>query len=331
MAKIVRVHEFGGPSSLRIEDIDVGDPGPGEVRIRVGAFGLNRVEALYRAGDFGPVSFPAKIGYEAAGIIDAVGPGVSEWEPGQRVAALYGLSMERYGTYGEEILYPADMLVPVPEEQSLVDAAASWMMYGTAYALVEVADVGPGDIVIISAASSSVGIAAIQIANDHGAIAVAVTRGHEKAEALRAAGAAHVIVSDHEDLATRVMEITEGRGARIAFDAVGGAPLAGLLNAMAPLGTVIVYGMLGGVSTELMLPQIMIKNLTIRGLSADLLVKQSRTRENLIDYISSGLARGALKPVIDRVFDLSEIASAHSFLEGGTHVGKIVVTTSAAS
>src|SRR5690606_15266428 len=117
---------------------------------RVGAFGLNRVETLFRQGLFLPARFPSRIGYEAAGVVEAVGEGVSDFAPGDRVATLYGLSMERYGTHGEQILYPAGMLVRVPAQQSLVEAAASWMQYGTAWALRGVAAIGPGDHVVIT-------------------------------------------------------------------------------------------------------------------------------------------------------------------------------------
>ncbi|MBU6269579.1 MAG: zinc-binding dehydrogenase [Sphingomonadales bacterium] len=236
MARVVRFHGFGGPEVLRVDAVDGGAPGPGEVRIAVHAFGLNRVEAMSRAGQFMPVTFPARLGYEAAGVIEAVGPGVSGWQPGDRVATLFGLDMERYGTYADTILYPADMLVPVAPTQSLVEAAASWMQYGTAYALIEVGQIGPGDAVVINAASSSVGLAAIAIANECGAVPIAVTRGRDKQAALRAAGAAHVIVSDEEDIATRIRAITGGRGAQVAFDAVAGPGLTALAGAMAPKG-----------------------------------------------------------------------------------------------
>jgi len=329
-ARVVRFHEFGGPDVLRLDTVTVGEPGPGEVRIAVAACGLNRVEALYRGGDFGAVQFPARIGYEAAGTIEAVGQDVTGWRPGDRVAVLYGLSMEQYGTCGEMILYPADMLVPVPDGMTLVDGAASWMMFGTAYALVEVAAVAPGDAVVITAASSSVGLAAIQIANAHGAIPIAVTRGTGKAAALLAQGAAHVIVSDEEDVPARIRAITGGKGARIVFDAVGGQSLAGLIEAMAPQGVAIVYGMLAGYSVNLMLPTIMQANITLRGFAADLLVKQPASRARLVEYIGEGLARGALRPVIDRAFALADIAEAHRYLESNQQLGKIVVTTSTA-
>ncbi|MFN3817836.1 zinc-dependent alcohol dehydrogenase family protein [Blastomonas sp.] len=331
MAKVVRFPSFGGPEVLQLDDCAVADPGPGEVRVRVAAFGLNRVETLYRSGGLGPVRFPATIGYEAAGVIDAVGADVPRWQPGDRVATLYGLSMEHYGTHGETILYPADMLVAVPDAQPLVEAAASWMMYGTAYALVEVGRISRGDMVVITAASSSVGVAAIQIANDFGAVPVAITRTRQKAARLIELGAAHVIVSDEESPAERIMAITQGKGARIVFDAVAGPPLAELLTATAPLGVVIVYGMLGGYSVDLALPALMVNNLTLRGFSADLLIAQPESRARVVDYVSFGVKRGALKPVIDRTFDLSQIVEAHRYLEGNGQAGKIVVTTRNAS
>jgi NADPH:quinone reductase len=327
MAKVVRLHEFGGPEVLRVEEVEVGDPGPGEVRIRVGAFGLNRVEAIYRSGNFAPVSFPARIGYEGAGEIIAVGDGVTWWQPGDRVATLYGLSMERYGTYAEEIVFPADMLVPVPADQSLTEAAASWMQYGTAYALIDVADIGRDDSVVINAASSSVGLAAIQITRDRGAVPIAVTRGRGKAERLAAFGAAQVIVSDEEDVPARILEITGGRGATVAFDAVAGQPLAPLLRAMAPRGIVIVYGMLAGPSVELVLPPLMMNNLTLRGFAADLLIRESESRRRVVDYVGEWLAQRRLVPVIDRTFDIAEVVEAHRYLESNRQLGKIVVTT----
>lgn len=330
-ARVVRFHSFGGPEVLRLDELEVGEPGPGEVRVRVGAFGLNRVEAYFRAGEFMPPAvLPSTIGYEAAGVIEAVGAGVSEWRIGQRVATLFGLEMDRYGTHGEAILYPADMLVAVPDNQSLTDAAASWMQYGTAYGLIDVGQIAAGDHVVITAASSSVGLAAIQIARAEGATPIAVTRTRDKAAELARLGAVHVVVSDEEDVPARIMELTGGAGARVLFDAVAGAPLAGLLGAMAPRGTAIVYGMLGGFSFELMLPVLMLGNLALHGFSADRLIRDPADRARVVDYVTRGLARGALSPVIDSTFALEEIAAAHRRLESNLQLGKIVVTTSTA-
>jgi NADPH:quinone reductase-like Zn-dependent oxidoreductase len=151
------------------------------------------------SGQLGPVSFPARIGYEAAGVVVEVGERVESWVPGDWVATLFGLPMEEYGTHAEEIVFPADWLVGVPVGQSLADAAATWMQFGTALALIELADIGPGDFVLINAASSSVGIVAIQIARERGAIPIALTRTQAKVEALRSLGADAVIVGGGED------------------------------------------------------------------------------------------------------------------------------------
>jgi NADPH:quinone reductase len=329
-AKLVRLHEFGGPEVLRLDEVEVAPPGPGEALVRVAAFGLNRVEAIYRAGHFGPVRFPAKIGYEAAGIVAAVGPGVQEVAPGDRVAALFGCSMEEYGTYGEVMIYPAARLTKMPAGQTFIEAAASWMQYGTAYGLVEAGHLQRGDHVVITAASSSVGIAAIQIANDHGAVPIAVTRGRHKAAALRGHGAAYVIVSDEEDAAACILDITAGKGARILFDAVGGAALAGLLPALQPEGIAIIYGMLGGYELNLPLPPLMMANLTLRGWAADLLIARQDKKDALLAYVNPALAAGRLRPVIDRIFPLAQIAEAHLYLESNAQIGKIVVTTALA-
>lgn len=327
MAKVVRIHEFGGPDVLRLDDVEVGEPGPGEVRIRVGAIGLNRVEAQYRAGNYSRPVLPSRIGFEAAGVIEAVGPAISGLTPGERVVTLAGVPMDRYGTYGEVILFPANMLASVPAEQSLIEAAACWTQYFTAYALVDVGHVGPGDHVVITAASSSVGLAAIQIANGHGAIPIAVTRGRGKRDALRQAGAAHVIVSEEEDLATRLAELTGGKGARIAFDAVGGTTLSTLAASAAPCGVLIYYGVLAGLPADFPWMALLGNNLTVRGFAANLLSEDREAADRVIGYVNAHLASGAFRPVIDRIFPLEQIADAHRYLESNVQLGKIVVTT----
>jgi NADPH:quinone reductase-like Zn-dependent oxidoreductase len=312
---------------LRVQDEPSAEPGPGKVRIAVAAFGLNRVEALFRAGGMGTVRFPSRIGYEAAGTVTALGEGVTRWRVGDRVATLYGLSMEDYGTHADEIVYPADMLVAVDAGQSLVEAAASWMQYGTAYALIAPGNVQAGDVVAITAASSSVGIAAIQIANACGAVPVAITRGDEKASALKAAGAAHVIVSEREDACVGLLEFSGGRGVQILFDALGGLPLQAMIPAVAPHGMVIAYGMLAGHEARLSLPQVMMANLTLRGFSADHIVKDPAARKAMLAWLSPRLADRTLVSLIDSTFALDDIAAAHRRLESNAQLGKIVVTT----
>jgi NADPH:quinone reductase-like Zn-dependent oxidoreductase len=322
MSRIVRVHGFGGPDVLRIDDVELGDPKPGDVRVNVRAIGLNRVDALFRSGQFGKPPLPAMIGYEAAGVVEALGKDVKGFVTGDRVAVIPGPCM---GTYGETIDYPADFIIRIPDDLSFEAAAATWMQYLTAYALIELAHVGSDDMVVITAASSSVGLAAIQIANAAKAIPVAVTRGGAKQEALKQQGAGHVIVTAEQGIADGVRQITNGRGARVVFDAVAGSTFPGLVNAAAPEGVIVVYGSLGGEPAILPANIAMLKHLTIHGFSTRYIIDDVPRRARAVDFVLTGLASGALRPVIDRVFAFDDIADAHRYLEANAQVGKIVV------
>ncbi len=224
MARAVRFYRHGGPDVLRIETIDVPPPATGEVQIRVKALGLNRAEALLRRGTYiERATFPSGLGLEAAGIVEAVGDDVTSFVPGDIVSIVPPLSMVRWPAYAELATFPVELIVKHPPELGFKKAAAVWMQYLTAYgALVDIARLGRGDIVAITAASSSVGIAAIQIANRVGATAVALTRTSAKLGALRDAGAAHVVASDEDDIRARLEAIAGSNGVRVVFDAVGG-------------------------------------------------------------------------------------------------------------
>ena len=224
MARVVRFHRHGGPEVLRIETIDVAPPGRREVQIRVKALGLNRAEALLRTGTYiETATFPSGLGLEAAGIVEAIGEGVSGFSPGDAVSIVPPVSMMRWPAYGELVTFPAEFVVKHPPELGFDAAAAVWMQYLTAFgALVDIAGLEQGEAVVITAASSSVGLAAIQIANRIGAIPIAVTRTSFKRQALRDAGAADVIVSAEEDIRSRLQDIVGSNGVRVVFDAVGG-------------------------------------------------------------------------------------------------------------
>lgn len=187
MAKTVLFHELGGPEVMRLEDVEVGEPGPGELRIRVEAIGLNRAEVLFRTGRYiEPVkAFPARLGTEAAGVVEAVGVGAGWFRPGQPVSTVPGFSQNEYGVYAERAIVPASAVLPRPEGLGAVEGAAVWMPYLTAYgALVEVGGMRPGDTVVLNAASSSVGLAAIHVADRIGATPIALTRTAAKKDAL---------------------------------------------------------------------------------------------------------------------------------------------------
>lgn len=328
MAKVVRIHSLGGPEVLQIEDVDVGEPGAGEVRIRVEAVGLNRAEAMYRAGRY-PVKpqLPSLIGYEGVGTIEALGPDVEGHSVGDRVCVLPMIQQGQYGIWAEQAIVPARILLPAPPGLTAAEAASIWMQYMTAFALIEVADIGIGDGVIVRAASSSVGIAAIQLANWAGSVSIACTRTSEKADALRAHGAAHVIATEEEDLVARVMEITGGKGARTAFDPVGGPYVETLANALAPRGILFIYGGLSEQPTPYPHWPCAFKGLSVRGWVASEIWNHPHRYKLAQEKILAGLASGHLKPVIAREFHgLEQIGAANEFLESNQQVGKVVVT-----
>jgi len=238
MARTIRFHRHGGPDVLTIEDIDIPPPGPGEVRIRTRALGLNRAEALFRAGSYiEQAQFPSGIGLEAAGLIESVGAGVDGFSPGDAVSLVPPRSMVSSPVHGELVTVPVELAIKHPPTLSWDAAAASWMQYLTAYgALIDIARLRQGEHVAITAASSSVGLAAILIANRVGAIPIAVTRTARKAQALREAGAAHVVASAEEDIEARLKQIAGEDGIRVVLDAVGGPAFQPLTAAMAPGG-----------------------------------------------------------------------------------------------
>lgn len=328
MVRVVRFHEHGGPEVLRIEHHDVAAPGVGEVRIRVKALGLNRAEALLRAGRYIETpELPSGLGLEAAGVIEAVGDGVKDFVSADAVSVIPPISMVRWPTYGEVITLPAAQAVKHPSSLDWEAAAATWMQYLTAYgALVDIAGLGKGDAVVITAASSSVGLAAIQIANQVGATPIAVTRTSAKTQALLDAGAAHVVASGEEDLEARLNEIGGARGIRVVLDPIGGPIVEPLIAAMARGGILIEYGGLSPEATPFPLFTVLSKTLTLRGYLVHEIIGDPRRLETAKAFILDGLASGSLKPVIAKTFPFDEIVEAHRYLETNEQFGKIVVT-----
>ncbi|MGH6806114.1 MAG: zinc-dependent alcohol dehydrogenase family protein [Ensifer adhaerens] len=328
MARVVRFHEHGGPEVLRIEDQDVAGPDPGEVRIRVKALGLNRAEALLRSGRYIETpTLPSGLGLEAAGLIEAVGDGVDGFAPGDAVSVIPPISMVRWPTYGELVALPASQVVKHPSSLSWEAAAAVWMQYLTAYgALIDIAGLSSQDTVVITAASSSVGLAAIQIANMVGATAIAVTRTSVKKQALLDFGAAHVIASTEEDLEARLKEIAGPQGIRVVFDPIGGPIFEPLTAAMARGGILIEYGGLSPEPTPFPLFDVLSKTLTLRGYLVHEIIGDPERLEAAKAFILDGLASASLRPAIARIFPFEEIVEAHRYLETNQQFGKIVVT-----
>ena len=326
MPQGVRFYELGGPEVLKLEDVAVREPGPGEARMKVAAVGLNRAESMYLHGHYmEPTNLPSGLGYEAVGTVTAVGPGVDKSLVGKRFGTVPGFSMKQYPVLAEEAVVPANRLAALPDSVSDVEGAASWMQYGTAYgALVVFGEVGPADFVIITAASSSVGLAAIQIVKAQGGVAIATTRTSEKKARLLELGADHVIATQEEDLPARVNEITGGKLARIIFDPVGGEYTATLAQAVAPEGTIFLYGMLSGQPTMYPMPAFG-KGAALRGYT---LLEMSRPDrfEAMKKYIYERLENGTFKPEIAKTFTLAQTVEAYKYLESNQQVGKIVIT-----
>jgi NADPH:quinone reductase-like Zn-dependent oxidoreductase len=328
MARVVRFHKVGGPEVLQIEELDVPPPVKGEVQIAIKALGLNRAEAMFRSGQYlEDPKLPARLGYEAAGTVAAVGPDVKAFKVGDSVSTIPAFSLNQYGLYGDLANAPAHAVTHHPTSLSWEEAAAVWMQYLTAYgALIDIGKLAKGDTILIPAASSSVGLAAIQIANKVGAVPVALTRGSSKKRALLEAGAAHVITTDEQDLVKEVLAITRDKGARMVFDPVGGPTFNKLVQATARSGILFLYGALSTEPTPLPLFDVLGKWATVRGY---VLMEITGTPERLErgkKFVNEGLADGSFKPLIARTFPLDKIVEAHRYLESNQQVGKVVVT-----
>jgi NADPH:quinone reductase-like Zn-dependent oxidoreductase len=328
MPKVVRFHETGGPEVLKFEDVPLPQPGDGEVRLKVQAIGLNRAESMFYHGHYiYQPQLPAGLGYEAAGTVDAVGANVDESWIGKQVSTIPAFSLNEYSMVGETALAPVTAIAEYPANLSPAEGAAIWMQYVTAYgALIAIAKVTKGDFVVIPAASSSVGLAAIEIVKAEGGIAIATTRKSSKKEELTRLGADHVIATDEEDFVARVAEITGGRGARVTFDPVAGPFMEKLVEAAAPGGIIFAYGALSGQPTPFPLITALPKSLSIRGYT---LMEITRVPEKLVlakKYIYDRLADGRFRPKIAKTFPFAQTFDAYKYLESNAQVGKIVVT-----
>jgi NADPH:quinone reductase-like Zn-dependent oxidoreductase len=328
MSRTIKFAQAGGPEVLEFIEMEVPAPGPHEIRIKVKAIGVNRADSMWRNDKYveSPI-FPAGLGYDCAGVVDAVGKDVNDFAVGDTVSTIPAFSLNKYFTYGEVILAPDHAVVKHPASLSFPEAASVWMMFITAYgALVFDAQVKAGDFVIIPAASSSVGLAAIQIANYTGATPIALTRTSDKKKRLHQAGATHVIGTQEKDVVAGVMRITNGHGARVAFDPVGGADFPKLITALANQGIAYIYGALSEADTPIPVLEMIRKMPTVKGYSIRLVTGDEARRKAAVEYVAKGLASGALQPMIDRIFKFDDMVEVHRYLENSGQFGKIVVT-----
>lgn len=241
MSKAIRIHQTGGPEVLTWEDVEVGDPGPGQVRLNQTACGLNYIDVYGRTGLYPVGDLPAIIGMEAAGIVEAVGDGV-DFAVGDRVA--YPMTL---GAYAESRVIDAAKLVPVPDSIDDETAAAMMLKGLTAhYLLFRTYAVQPGDAILVYAAAGGVGLILCQWAKLLGATVIGCVGSQEKAELVRANGCDHAILYRDENIAERVREITDGVGAAVAYDSVGKATFEASLDSLRPFGVLATYGNASG-------------------------------------------------------------------------------------
>jgi len=328
MSKVVKFNQTGDPDVLQLINEDVAAPATGEIQIQVAAIGLNRAEAMFRRGQYLETpELPAKIGYEASGTITALGDGVEGFNIGDAVSTIPNFSMNQYGVYAELTNVPAFAVSHYPANLSFEEATSIWMQYLTAYgALIDIAKIQANDFVLIPAASSSVGLAAIQLCNLVGAVPIAMTRSSDKKHTLLDFGAKHVVVSDDDDVITSVDKITEGKGVRVVFDPVAGPMLETLAAVTAQHGIIFQYGALSTEPTPFPLFSVLAKGITIRGYTLFEFTSNPQALASARDKIYGWLESAQLKPVVAKTFSLNDIVKAHQFMESNSQLGKIVVT-----
>ncbi|MCC7252272.1 quinone oxidoreductase [Hyphomicrobium sp.] len=316
----IRVHAVGGPDCLKWEEIEVGAPGPGEVRIRQRAAGLNYIDVYHRTGLY-PVALPAVIGMEGAGDVVALGEGVTSLAVGDRVA--YGSVL---GGYAEERLIPADRLVKLPGGITYETAAAMMLQGMTVrYLLRETYKVGPETVLLFHAAAGGVGLIACQWARALGATLIGTVSTDEKAELARANGATHVIVTSREDFVARVAEITGGKGCDVVYDSIGNDTYLGSLDCLRPRGMWVSFGNASGPVPPVDLKLLKGSLFATRPTLMAYVATHAELAENAADLFQM-VESGAIKIVVNQTFPLKDAALAHEALEARRTTGSTVLT-----
>ena len=336
MARIVRFHALGEADVLSIEEASPPELRPDEVLLRVEAFALNRAEVLLRKGRYLEApELPSRLGYDACGVVDAVGGTVSRVAAGDRVFTLPCFSQTRNGVYGDWAIVPAYAVAPWPPNLSREEAATLGVQYMTGYfGLCELGRLTAGQHVLITAASSSAGVAALDIARACGAVSIATTRTHAKKARLLELGADHVVVMEEDDIAQVVKKVTQGRGVEVIYDAVAGQGFNVFGELLALRGKIVVYGILGGTRLDFPLLPLFAKGATVHlyrvfdftGMESWGLPQDTVAVERALAFLLPRLASGALKPVVARQFVFDDVAEAHRYMESNQQIGKIVVT-----
>lgn len=323
MAKAIRIYETGGPEVMRFEDYDPGRPAAGEALVRHEAVGLNFIDVYHRTGTYPLPSLPAIPGMEGAGIVEAVGEGVTEVAAGERVAYA-GLPP---GAYADLRLIPAHRLVKLPDAISTRQGAAMMLQGMTArYLLRGCYKVKSGDRILIHAAAGGVGLIVCQWANHLGATVIGTVGSEEKAELARAHGCHHTILYNQEDFAERTRKITDGKGVDVVYDSVGQATFMKSLDCLRPMGMLVSFGQSSG-----LVPPFDPGLLSVKGslfLTRPTLMTYTAERKALLEHardLFEVVQSGAVKIEIQQSYPLSEAARAHQDMEARKTTGSTIL------
>lgn len=322
MVRAVRIHEYGGPEVMKFEDVTVGQPGAGEVRMRHTAVGLNYIDTYHRTGLYPVPSFPCVIGMEAAGQVLEVGSGVTELKAGDRVAYANPI-----GSYCEERLIPAERLVKIPDSVDDKTAAAMMLQGMTAhYLLRRTFKVEPGTVMLFHAAAGGTGLIACQWARHLGATVIGTVGSEEKAELARAAGCTHVINYRTENFVDRVNEITDGKGCDVVYDGVGKDTYPASLDCLKPFGLWATFGNASGKIENFDLGLLAAKGSLYA--TRPTLFTHVAKREDLVttaNELFDVVGKGAVKISVNQTYPLGEAAQAHRDLAARHTTGSTVL------
>ncbi|HSV61264.1 MAG TPA: quinone oxidoreductase [Variovorax sp.] len=321
MAKAIRLHKIGGPEVLTLEDVEVGDPGPGQVRVRHTYVAVNFIDIYFRTGRY-PLPKPNGLGSDAVGVVEAVGPGVTEFREGDRVGYLMGPQ----GAYSDVRVMPAELLIPLPGGVS-DRTAATLMMKGMTvqYLFRQVFPLNGGETILYHAAAGGVGLIACQWARAMGVKMIGTVSTDEKAEAAKANGCEHVIVTSRENIAQRVREITDGKGVPVVYDSVGKDTLEASLDSLQPRGSLVSNGTTSG--------PVVIDTMTLatKGsiwITRPAMMHYIQPREHMLkmaDELFGHVLAGSIKSEPKQIFGLAEAGNAHRMLESRATVGATVL------
>ncbi|WP_027500578.1 quinone oxidoreductase family protein [Rhodococcus sp. UNC363MFTsu5.1] len=321
MAKAIRFYETGGPEVLRWESVEVGDPGPGEVRVRHGAVGLNFADTYFRTGMY-PAPLPAGMGVEGAGVVEAVGAGVTDFREGDRVT----YTGSPLGAYSTERVMPAEHLIALPDAIEFETAAAMTMRgLTTSYLLRRIHPLEAGDTVLLHAAAGGVGLIFCQWAKLLGVNVIGTVSTDEKAAVARAHGCGEVIVYTRENVAERVRELTGGAGVPVVYDSIGASTFQTSIDSLARRGLLVAFGTASGPIPPIDAMQLAVKGslFVTRPALADYIADPAE-RAELAGELFGHVAAGRISIEINQRYGLEDAEKAHRDLESGISIGSSV-------